>query len=181
MAKSVLSSPMTLDAALFCPRPELARQSDLLPTHLDRSLIPTFSAFPPPSSLTLCSLLHSCAKERTTSPLFSIISALFAKTPGCYQERFLSPLVSRDSPLTALDATLTADLRVLTEISRNCPPASPLDATLAGTSAVTPLEATLTKMRGGGWGKAAGTGSVLSATSFTSFHCAKLVSLCPLN
>ena len=35
--------------------------------------------------------------------------------------------------LSPLDATLVDELRVLTEISRSCPPASPLDATLTKT------------------------------------------------
>jgi hypothetical protein len=52
--------------------------------------------------------------------------------------------------LSPLEATLTADLRVLAEINRNCQPATPLDATLTEISPVTPLSATLTKNRGEG-------------------------------
>src|SRR5882724_12545312 len=52
--------------------------------------------------------------------------------------------------VTPLDATLTADFRVLAEITRSCPSPSPLDATLTRTRAVTPLSATLTKNQGRG-------------------------------
>jgi hypothetical protein len=54
------------------------------------------------------------------------------------------------APATPLSATLTADLRVLPCFGRSCPSASPLDATLTKTTAVTPLAATLTKTRGRG-------------------------------
>ena len=52
--------------------------------------------------------------------------------------------------LTPLSATLTADFRVLAEISRTCLPATPLDATLTDCAPVTPLSATLTKNVGEG-------------------------------
>src|SRR5438309_628183 len=43
---------------------------------------------PRPPSLALCrAILHSAAKERSATPFLSTTSALFAKTPGCHQER----------------------------------------------------------------------------------------------
>jgi hypothetical protein len=54
------------------------------------------------------------------------------------------------SVLTPLSATLAAGLRVLPCFGRNRPPATPLDATLTESTAVTPLAATLTKTRGRG-------------------------------
>jgi hypothetical protein len=164
---------MTLDAALFSPRLEFARRSLPSPADSDPSA-------PHNSSLCFLGALSVSALDLLPA-LSSLTRALlhqseahllfFQSSPhslcvylGCHQERFLLPLVNRNSPLTSLDATLTTDLRVgfqglylqtlsqqKTEISRNCPPASPLDATLTETSAVTPLEATLTKMRGRGW------------------------------
>ena len=197
---------MTLDAALFSPRPHPARRSRPTPTDLDPNsplrflgalsvsaldFLPTLSSLFPALSHEGCALLHQSEAHLL---FFQSSPHSLCVYLGCHQERFLLPLVNRNSPLTSLDATLTADLRVgfqglylqtmsqqKTEISRNCLPASPLDATLTRTRAVTPLEATLTKTRGEGVGRAAGTGSVLSSTFFTSFHCAKLVNLCPLN
>jgi len=85
------------------------------------------------------------------------------KHRGCHPERFFNSPTLPSSTVTPLDATLTADLRVgfqglylqtlteqPTEISRNRPPASPLDATLTDFAPVTPLSATLTK-NAGGW------------------------------
>src|SRR5882724_2732810 len=69
--------------------------------------------------------------------------------------------LSFEGPLSSLEATLTADLRVgfqgclatlpekWTEISRTHPPTSALDATLTDFTPVTPLSATLTKTPGG--------------------------------
>jgi len=192
---------MTLDAALFSPRPHPARRSRPTSTDLDPNSplrflsalsacpersrrVSALASLPALSSLflaTICEryiLSARCVQERSASPLFSITSALYTKTPGCHQEGFSHPLANLDSPLTSLDATLTGDLRVgfqglylqtlsqqKTEISRNWPPASPLDATLTRARAVTPLEATLTKTRGEGVGRATGTRSVLSSTS----------------
>ena len=75
------------------------------------------------------------------------------KHPGWHQERFSSPcapLITRHSPLSFVESTLTDKHRVLPCFGRDCPPASPLESTLTRTGAVTPLEATLTKNRGGG-------------------------------
>jgi len=55
--------------------------------HLLPSLLPAWAA----KGALFRSLLHSCAKERSASCFFSIASPLFAKTPGCHQERSLNP------------------------------------------------------------------------------------------
>ena len=98
---------------------------------------------------------------------FSPRSARGAKTPGCHQECFSISADFSQPPnllaqslegqtcqpsnaLSPLDATLTAELRVLTEISRSCPPTSPVESILTDCTPVTPLDATLTKTRGGG-------------------------------
>jgi hypothetical protein len=52
--------------------------------------------------------------------------------------------------LSPLDATLVDELRVLTEIGRNCPPATPIESILTDFASVTPLSATLTKTMGEG-------------------------------
>jgi len=91
--------------------------------------------------------------ENQAHPLpFQSSTHSFAKAPGWHQERSfhsstLNP--SSCSPATPLSATLTDDLRVLPCFVRNRPLASPLDATLAETSPVTSLSATLTKNWGG--------------------------------
>jgi len=54
--------------------------------------------------------------------------------------------------LSPLDATLVDELRVLAEISRNCPPPTPVESTLTNFAPVTPLSATLTKTGGMGEG-----------------------------
>ena len=54
------------------------------------------------------------------------------------------------APIIPLSATLAADLRVLPCFGRNCPPATPLDATLTDLAPVSPLSATLTKNSGEG-------------------------------
>jgi hypothetical protein len=72
--------------------------------------------------------------------------------PGWHQERSSFPALgfqlSTLDLLTPLNATLTANLRVLPCFGRNCPSTSPLDATLTKSSPVTPLSATLTKKPG---------------------------------
>src|ERR1700676_294960 len=71
--------------------------------------------------------------------------------PGWHPERFLNP--STFSPLTPVESALTADHRVLTEISRDCPSVSPLESALTRNRAVTSLESALTK-KTRGWGGA---------------------------
>jgi len=56
--------------------------------------------------------------------------------------------------LSPLDATLVDELRVLAEIGRSCPPATPVESTLTDFASVTPLSATLTKTWGRGEGHA---------------------------
>src|SRR5882724_6141177 len=110
---------------------------------------------------TFCTVLQKC--EGHLFPLQPLPASL-QKPRGCHKERLsnpCSPLATRDSPLTPLSATLTADLRVgfqglylqtlteqPTEISRNRQLANPLDATLTRSTSVTPLSATLTRNRG---------------------------------
>jgi len=53
------------------------------------------------------------------------------------------------SPLSPSESALVDVLRVLTEISRNCPSASPLESALTRIHSVTPLESALTKKLGG--------------------------------
>ena len=116
----------------------------------------------PPHSLpdsalfrTFCTLLQ----KSEAHPLpFQPLPASLQNHRGWHQERFsnsanfsqLSNLrtCQLSNALSPLSATLTVDLRVLAEISRNWPPASPLDATLTESTAVTPLDATLIKKPG---------------------------------
>jgi hypothetical protein len=150
MPDSVLSSRMTSDAALFYRRPQSAPATlDFHPSPCPFSLRPAqrskIPAFDP-----LCALLQK--SERHPFYLQSLAHSL-QKHRGCHQERFFNSSNLNSSillPVTPLDATLAADLRVLTEISRNSPPATPLDATLTDFAPVTPLSATLTKTRGRG-------------------------------
>ena len=102
------------------------------------------------NSALLCALLQ----ESGAHPLFFQSSAhSFCVYPGWHQARFSDPSVLDSSVFataTPLDATLTGDLRVLTEIIRNLQPISPLGATLTKVGAITPLDATLTKTGGSG-------------------------------
>jgi len=59
--------------------------------------------FTPSVSREGCSFLHSFAVRGNSSPIFSIVSALFAKTPGCTPES--NPKIS--SPLAAGHRSLT--------------------------------------------------------------------------
>jgi hypothetical protein len=92
--------------------------------------------------------VHSCAQERSPSPSDSMPCALFAKTPGVSPRASFNFQLSTVDLLSLLNATLTADLRVLTEISRNRPSATPLESILTRSARVTPLGATLTENRG---------------------------------
>jgi hypothetical protein len=107
----------------------------------------------------LHSLYTSFAYKNEAHPLSSQpLPHLYTKTTGCNPHRFSNSAdLSQPSnlrtcqlsnALSPLSATLTVDLRVLAEISRNWPPASPLDATLTESTAVTPLDATLIKKPG---------------------------------
>jgi hypothetical protein len=101
----------------------------------------------------LLTLLHSSAREQTPSPLFTIVCALFVKTPGVSPQAFLQLFNLHPcgfSPATPLEATLAADLRVLPRFGRNRLRASPLGATLTDFPPITPLSATLTKIKGRG-------------------------------
>jgi len=102
------------------------------------------------NSALLCALLQ----ESGAHPLFFQSSAhSFCVYPGWHQQLFFHSSILNSlprCPASPLEATLTDDPRVLAEISRNRPPTSPFDATLTGTSAVTPLDATLTKNQGVG-------------------------------
>ena len=75
------------------------------------------------------------------------------KQPGVTKSVFLNSSAlhsSTFSALTPLDSALTDEHRVLPCFGRNHPPASPLESTLTGNRAVTPLDSALTK-KGGGW------------------------------
>jgi hypothetical protein len=104
-----------------------------------------------PNSSLLVVLDHEIGKH----PLpFQSPTHSFAKTPGWHQERSFNSSTldsSTSSATTPLSATLTAKHRVLAEISRNRPSATPLDATLTESASVTPLGATLTKKGGREW------------------------------
>jgi len=104
---------------------------------------PRYVAFPCRSSRTLH---HQIA----THPIsFQLLIHSVAKTPGWCQKRPLSlnSLTFNFAPsLSPLESTLMDELRVLAEISRNCPLATPLQSTLTDFAPVTPLNATLTKM-----------------------------------
>ena len=96
--------------------------------------------------------------------LFQSLARSLQKHRGWPQERFSnSCLPPATRPLSSLESTLVDDPRVgfqglylqtltrqPTEISRSCPPTSPLYATLTRSVSVTPLEATLTRNRGEG-------------------------------
>ena len=118
----------------------------------------------PPHSLpdsalfrTFCTLLQ----KSEAHPLpFQPLPASLQNHRGWHQERFSNSAnfsqpsnlrtCQLSNALSPLSATLTVDLRVLAEISRNCPSATPLDATLTDFAPVSPLAATLTKNRGEG-------------------------------
>ena len=73
--------------------------------------------------------------QSETHPLpFQSFAHSFCIYPGwrVFRHYFTSLRLNFASVLTPLFATLTADLPVLAEISRNRPSASPLDATLTG-------------------------------------------------
>jgi len=111
----------------------------------------------PRHSISSSSLFIALLQERKAHPLaFQSSAHSLSKTPGIHPRAFFKFPTFKPSTwqlsnaLCPLPATLADDLRVLAEISRNCPPATPLDATLTETSPVTPLSATLTKSRGEG-------------------------------
>src|SRR5262249_42634814 len=78
--------------------------------------------------------LHSCAKERSATPILSIASALFAKTPGCHQEHHqisASGLGPRRASLSPLESALTDELRVLPGFDRSSGSLTPIESTPA--------------------------------------------------
>jgi hypothetical protein len=89
---------MVLDAALFYRRSQSARWARSVPSYLDPSLLLKLSALlrvpAAPACrrpLLFCAPLHSCAQERCVSTLFSIISSIFAKTPGMASKGVFQP------------------------------------------------------------------------------------------
>jgi len=97
------------------------------------------------SCRTLCTLLQRSEPHPVT---FQSFARSLQKHRGIIKSWFSTFSILLSLAVTPLGATLTADLRVLTEISRNQRPASPLDATLIDFAPVTPLSATLTRTRG---------------------------------
>src|SRR5882724_3501043 len=118
----------------------------------NHTTFPSPAFFRTGSSHSLRSLLCALLRQSEAHPLtFQGFAHSLRVYPGCHQERFFHgrrPPAVNFRLVTPLDATLTAELRVLAEINRNCPPASLLDAILTETSSVTPLGATLTKTGG---------------------------------
>ena len=96
---------------------------------------------------TFCTVLQ---KSDAQPLLFQSFPASLRKRRGVLKSVFFnsSTLNSLTSaPTTPLSAALTDDLRVLPCFGRNCPPVTPLDATLTRSTSVNPLSATLTKNR----------------------------------
>src|SRR5882724_8368932 len=92
-----------------------------------------------------CTLLY---QSETHLMSFQPLPHSLQKHPGCHLERHFNSSTSNcsaSSPATPSQSTLVDVLRVLPCFSRNCPPASPFDATLTDFACVTPLSATLTK------------------------------------
>ena len=109
----------------------------------------------PPPAISHSSLFFALLHKSEAHPQsFQPLPHSFCVYPGGVRRPyFLTSLNPYFVPvLTPLEATLTADLRVLPCFGRNCPPATPLDATLTDLAPVTPLSATLTKTPGGGGG-----------------------------
>src|SRR5882724_342178 len=118
--------------------------------------IPTNSPAKPLSrSLSSC-LALCCAllqKSKAHPLAFQSLPCSLQKHGGCYQKSSFDSSTLNSSTFslaTPLDATLTADLRVLPCFRRNRPPTSLLESTLTDIASVTPLSATLTKNAGGG-------------------------------
>jgi hypothetical protein len=107
-----------------------------------------------PRPFSRSSLFGALLHQSETHPLpFQPFAHSLCVYPGWRPERSpnsRSPLATRHSPLSSLKSTLVDDLRVLTEISRNWPPATPLESTLTRLPSITPLESALTKNQGGG-------------------------------
>jgi hypothetical protein len=164
---------MILDAALFSPRPESTCSNAPAPTDLDPILSSIFS---PCFCISLSSLLCILCHESEAHPLTSQRHPhSFAKTPGWHQERFL-PL-ARQSRFTA------------NFFGRNTYSRSPCFAVFwPKSSARKPIRINTYRnsccnsfrsntYRNGGRGD--GSPSRSLPTSFTSRHCARLISLCP--
>src|SRR5882724_1438210 len=102
------------------------------------------------NSSLFCTLLQ---KSEAHSLTFQSLPGSLHKHRGCQREYlflFNFSALNSQLDLTPLDATLTANFRVLPCFGRSCPRATPLDATLTDSAPVTPLSATLTKSWGGG-------------------------------
>src|SRR5215467_3019640 len=98
---------------------------------------------------------HSCPvlsfallrSESEAHPLsFQSSAHSFAKTPGWHHVRFGKfSSVTSTSELSPAESALTGDFRVLTEINRTRPPASPLYSALRDERSVSLLESALTR------------------------------------
>jgi hypothetical protein len=111
----------------------------------------------PPPAISNSSLFFALLHKSEAHPQsFQPLPHSLCVYPGAVRRPyFLTSLNPYFAPvLTPLEATLTADLRVLPCFGRDCPPATPLDATLTDLAPVTPLSATLTKNPGEGWPQA---------------------------
>jgi len=103
-----------------------------------------------------CGGCSSCtpAQKSEAHPLpFQPVARSLQKRRVWRQERSLSSLTLNHStftPITPLESALTDDLRVLAEISRNRPRATPLESALTRFSFITSLESALTKKPGEG-------------------------------
>src|SRR5882724_6807739 len=110
------------------------------------------------TSLTSHSLPFLLHQSEAHSVSFQSLPHSFARTPGRHQVRFPNSVDSSQpsnlptfNALSPLEATLTDDLRVLPEISRNRPPATPAKSTLTRNSRCNPFRRnTYKKPRGPG-------------------------------
>jgi len=101
-----------------------------------------------------CALLH---QSEAHSVSFQSLPHSFARTPGRHQVRFPNSVDSSQpsnlptfNALSPLEATLIDDLRVLPEISRNRPHATPAESTLTRNSRCNPFRSNTYKKQGGG-------------------------------